>query len=177
MHLKVVPSLKGKEQIVHNGCLFENNGSYTSASTGVTSVYWRCAQYYKVKCSTRVTTGPLEKEGYPFQSVKGEHKCTPQPALAQGRELISAIKRKAVSSEGVDPSSLVAECIRGKDEAVVGALPSAADLVLAATRARKKARKAAQQPASLDDAKNVHANSLVLCQLEETDDHVNLNGK
>lgn len=88
--LKVVHSLKGNEQIVYNGYTLERNGSYTSSTrSGVTTLYWRCAQYHNSRCVFRVSTGDFVAAaesggsgGYPFQSYKGEHTCSASKELS-----------------------------------------------------------------------------------------------
>src|SRR5699024_4090020 len=65
--LPVAPSLKGREQIVHEGHLLEKSGpEYRSPKDGgtVLSIDWRCTQpgysgQAAKLCPFRLTTGPL----------------------------------------------------------------------------------------------------------------------
>ena len=111
-------SQKGKDLLVKENFTYIKDGE----KPGDTKVYWRCAEYAKHRCSTRVHT-----EGVQAVKILGEHNHLAVRTDILARECLNDITKKSRASIAVAPSVLTSSAVAALPQAFSGALPAASD--------------------------------------------------
>ena len=139
MPLEFTKSTKGKDQLVHDGFIF--NKDY--AKSGKT--YWKCVNYID-RCKGRAHT-----DGERVIHHSDNHNHVPQAALIDSKKVMAKIKEKAATNIEMTPKQIVATETAGTSQATVGVLPSVTAMKKTTQRIRRAAEAPFARPTSLTE--------------------------
>ena len=137
MPLKFVRSTKGKNQLVHEGYIF--NKDFTKSN----KTYWKCIKYID-SCKGRAHTERVIHHS-------DNHNHVPQAAKIGAKNVLAKIKEKAATNIDLTPQQIVATEIAGIPQATASVLPSVAAMKKTTQRIRRAAEAPLARPTSLTE--------------------------
>jgi hypothetical protein len=149
MPLEFVKSNKGKDQLVHDGYIF--NKDYTKPC----KTYWKCIKYID-GCKGRAHT-----DGERVIHHSDNHNHVPQAAKIGAKKVMAKIKERATTNIDSTPQQIVATETAAIPQATAGVLPSVAAMKKTTQRIRRAAEAPPARPTSLAELKTatIHRDS------------------